>query len=111
MNVNSLATDNYSKVPALTANNSTNKFKSYLYDFICISKTFLDSSFESDDSDDKDLMLDGYILIWSNHPSNTKRGGVCIYFKESLVVRLVEITSLPECLVCEVTLQNIDMLL
>ena len=39
-------------------------------------------------------------------PSNTKRGGVCIYFKESLAVRLVDITSLVECLVCEVTVQN-----
>ena len=51
-------------------------------------------------------MFDGYKLIRSDHPSNTKRGGVCIYYKESLVVRLVDITSLPECLVCEVTIQN-----
>ena len=69
----------------------------------CISETFLDSSFEPDD---KDLMLDGYKLIRSDHPSNTKRGVVCIYYKESLVVCLVDITSLPECLVCEVTIQN-----
>ena len=98
-NVNNLATDNYSKVLALKAYNST-----YKYDFICISETFLDSSFEPDD---KDLMLDGYKLIRSDHPSNTKRGGVCIYYKESLAVRLVGIISLPECLVCEVTVQNI----
>ena len=52
-------------------------------------------------------MLDGYKLIRSDHPSNTKRGGVCIYYKESLAVRLVGIISLPECLVCEVTVQNI----
>ena len=51
-------------------------------------------------------MLDGYKLIWSDHPSNTERGGVCIYYKESLAVRLVDITSLPECLVCEITIQN-----
>ena len=73
-NVNSLATDNYSKVLARKAYNST-----YKYDFIRISETFLDSSFESDD---KDLMLDGYNLIRSDQPSNTKRDGVCIYFKE-----------------------------
>ena len=52
-------------------------------------------------------MLDGYKLIRSDHPSNTKRGGVCIYYKESLAVRLVDIISLHECLVCEVTVQNI----
>ena len=97
-NVNSLATDNYSKVLALKAYNSN-----YKYDFICISETFLDSSFEPND---KDLMLDGYKLIRSDHPSNTKRGGVYIYYKESLAVCLVDITSLPECLVCEVTIQN-----
>ena len=51
-------------------------------------------------------MLDGYNLIWSDHPSNTKRGGVCIYYKDSLAVRLVDITSLLECLVYEVTIQN-----
>ena len=77
-NVNSLATDNYSKVVALKAYNSI-----YKYDFICISETFLDSSFESDY---KNLMLEGYNLIRSDHPSNTKRGGVCIYYKESLAV-------------------------
>ena len=72
-NVNSLATDNYSKVVELKAYNSI-----YKYDFICISETFLHSSFESDD---KNLMLEGYNLIRSDHPSNTKRGGFCIYYK------------------------------
>ena len=96
--VNSLATDNYSKVLTLKTYNST-----YKYDFICISETFLDSSFESDE---EDLRLDGHNLIRSDHPSNTKRGGVCIYYKESLAVRLVDITSLHECLVCEVTIQK-----
>ena len=75
----------------------------YKYDFICISETFLDSSFESDD---KNFMLEGYNLIRSDHPSNIKMDGVCIYYKESLAVRLVDITSLPECLVCELTIQN-----
>ena len=51
-------------------------------------------------------MLEGYNLIRSHHPSNTKRGGVCIYYKEPLAVRLVNITSLPECLVCELTIKN-----
>ena len=54
-NVNNFATDNYSKVLALKV------FKSaYKYDFICISETFFDSSFELDD---KDIMLDAYNLI------------------------------------------------
>ena len=61
------------------------------------SKTFLDSSFESDD---ESLMLEGYNSIQSDHPNNTKRGGVCIYYKKSLSVRLVYITFLHENLIC-----------
>ena len=97
-NVNSLATDNYSKVLALKTYNST-----YKYNFTCISETFLDSSFEPGNTD---LVLDYYNLIWPDHPSSTKRGGVCIYYKESFAVRLVDITSLLECQACEVTIQN-----
>ena len=97
-NVNSLPTDNYCKVAALKAYNSV-----YKYDFLCVSETFLNSSFESND---KDLMIQGYNLIWSDHSSNTKRGDVCIYYKESLAVRIVNITSLTEYLVYEVTVQN-----
>ena len=51
-------------------------------------------------------MIEGYSLIRSDHPSNTKRGGVCIYYKECLAIHIVNITSLPECLVCEVMIQN-----
>ena len=51
-------------------------------------------------------MIEGYNLIRSDHPSNVKRVGVCIYYKESLAVCIVNITSLTECLVFEVTIQN-----
>ena len=51
-------------------------------------------------------MMEGYYFIRSDHPGNTNRGGVCIYYKESLAVRVVNITSLTECLICEVTMQN-----
>ena len=65
--------------------------------------TLVNSSFESND---KDLMIVDCNLIRSDHPSNVTRGAVCIYYKESLAVRIVNITSLIECLVCEVTIQN-----
>ena len=45
-------------------------------------------------------------LIRSDHPNNIKRVGVCIYYKESPAVHIVNIPSLAECLVCEVTIQN-----
>ena len=38
------------------------------------------------------------ILIRSGHPSNTKRGGVCIYYKRSLLLRVTNIGYLHECL-------------
>ena len=94
-NANSLATDNYSKFVAL---------KVYITNMILyvLVKLFLILQL----SQVTKTLLEGYNLIRSDHPSNTKRGGVCICYKESLAVRLVDITSLPECLVCELTMQN-----
>ena len=42
-----------------------------------------------------------------DHPLNTKGGGVCIYYKESLVVKITNISYLQECLLCEVMIDNI----
>ena len=42
-----------------------------------------------------------------DHPLNTKRGGVCMYYKESLVVKMINISYLQECLLCEVMIDNI----
>ena len=47
-----------------------------------------------------------YKLVRADHPSNTKRGGVCAYFKESLSVKTINTIYLNECLVFEITLQN-----
>ena len=67
------------------------------FDIICSSETYLDSTTHNDD--DK-LQIPGYtlILIRSGHPSNTKRGGVCIYYKRSLLLRVINIGYLHECL-------------
>ena len=42
-----------------------------------------------------------------NRPLNTKRGGACLYYKESLVVKMINISYLQECLLCEVMIDNI----
>ena len=39
-----------------------------------------------------------YNLIRSDHPSNTKRGGVCLYYKNYLRLRALNISYLKECL-------------
>ena len=86
------------KLSSIAAYNSIHK-----YDFICISETCLDSSVQSVD---RDISINGYNLIRDDHPSNNKRGGVCIYYRESLAVQLVKINYLNECLLCEVSFNN-----
>ena len=46
------------------------------FDVICISETYLDSYTSTVD---ENLEIVGYTLIRADHPSNTKRGGACIY--------------------------------
>ena len=49
------------------------------------------------------LKLEGCELIRSDHPSDTKRGGVCIFYKNHLpLVKKDDISQLSECLVCEI---------
>ena len=97
-NVNSLLAHNFQKVSLIEAYNSLHK-----HDFICISESFLDSSITTDD---QSLYLNGYEMVRSDHPSDTKRGGVCIYYKDFLSVRIVKTPQIHEFILCEVTIQN-----
>ena len=47
------------------------------------------------------MEISGYTLVRSDHPSNTKRGGVCLYYKNNLPLRVVNIGYLNECLILE----------
>ena len=47
-----------------------------------------------------------YDFICDTFITTLRGGGVCFYYKESLPVRLVDITFLPECLVYEIKIQN-----
>ena len=58
------------------------------FDAICITETYLDC--DTSDDDDK-LTFTGYNLVRANHSSNTKQGGDCIYWKNSLTFRLLNI--------------------
>ena len=75
----------------------------YVFDIICLSMTFLNSSLQNDDDS---LVLKENKLIRPDNPSDPKRGGVCIYFKESLPIKVLNITNLHECLVCELFLNG-----
>ena len=45
-------------------------------DIICLWKTFLDLSISNED---ERISIEGYNLLWVDHPSNKKRGGICMY--------------------------------
>ena len=66
------------------------------FDIICLSETYLDSSIPVDDNN-----LDISGLIRSDHPSNSKRGGVCIYYKNFLPLKVCDISLLDECIKSE----------
>ena len=45
-------------------------------------------------------------MIRASHSSNAKRGGVCIFYIETLGVHVVNLSNLTECIICEVSIQN-----
>ena len=65
------------------------------FDIICLSETNLDSNTPIDDDN---LEISGYTLIRSNHASNTKHGGLCLYYKNNLPLRVINIGYLNKCL-------------
>ena len=67
-------------------------------DIICFSETYLESTIQSDNDH---LEIPGYNLVRSYHLSNNKRGGVCIYYKTSLPLRVIDICFLQECIIVE----------
>ena len=94
-NLNSIVAHDFAKVSAIKAFNTTKNF-----DFICLSESYLDSTISSVD---KNLRLDGYILIRAANPKNIKQGGVCIYYRETLPLKIIQLNYLPEYLVCEIS--------
>ena len=95
-NLNSVWVEDFSKLAHISAFLNVHQF-----DIFCLSETFLDSSISNDDSR---LAIDGYNLLRCDNPSDSRRGGVCLYSKDYLsIVRRSDLTPLDECLVCEVT--------
>ena len=50
--------------------------------------------------------MPGYNLFRSDHPSNSKRGGACVYYKSTLPLRILNISNLDECINFEVSIAN-----
>ena len=70
---------------------------------IYLSETYLNSETPPNDTR---LELPGYNLFRSDHPSNNKRGGVCVYYKSTLPLRILNISNLDECINFEVSIAN-----
>ena len=97
-NLNSISAHNFSKVSLLNAYTSLHSF-----DIICLWETYLDSCILPHDPN---LEFQGYNLIGPGHPSNVKRGGVCIYYKNNLPLKRTNINLLHESLTIELNTKN-----
>ena len=91
---NSISAHNFVKIPVLKTHIATHKL-----DVICLSETYLDASISNDDDN---LEIPGYHLLRADHPSNTKQGGVCIYYRNSLPLKILNIQYLHECINFEI---------
>ena len=68
-----------------------------------MSETYLDSSIPSDDNN---LEIPGYDLIRADHPSNSKRGCICVYYRNSLPLKILNIFYLQEYIAFELKIGN-----
>ena len=98
-NLNGLTAHDSIKISLLQANIIQNN-----YDIMCSSEMFLNFSVQN--NDDR-ISIDGYNLIQTDHPSNMKRGGVCIYYQEHIpLIKRDDICTLGNCLVTEIRSQD-----
>ena len=95
-NFNSICAHNFAKLPLLRAHVSVHKF-----DIICLSETYLDSGI-----DNESLKISECYLIRSDHPSNKKRGGICIYYKNFLPLKVTGVRLLEECIAFDLIISN-----
>ena len=96
-NLNSISAHNYPKVSLLNVYLTVHKF-----DIVCLSETYLDSNTAPDNVN---LEISGYSLVRSG-PYNSKREGVCIYYKYYLHLRVLGIQYFHECFNIELKIGN-----
>ena len=84
------------KIPLIQAYNSVVNF-----DLIALSETYLNNSISNEA-----ILLEGFSndVFRSDHPSNGKRGGVCLYYKENMPIKQrIDLQTISECVVAEIT--------
>ena len=57
-------------------------------------------------SGDENFYLPGYNVLRADYPSNAKKGGICIYLKNSLPLRVLDIQLLQECINFEIKIAD-----
>ena len=95
---NKISTHNLSKIAQLKTYNSI-----YKHDFICLSETYLDLSKPLKNNS---LQIEECNLVRADHPNDGKRGGVFIYYRESLPVRVISIAYLKKAILLEQVQNN-----
>ena len=96
LNLNSIPAHNSQKLELFQGYISSNKVG-----ILCLFETFLNLDIPCDD---KNFQLRGFDLIKADHRSNTKRGGVCIYYRNFLPLKLINIHYLNECITVKIKL-------
>ena len=91
-NLNSLAKDNFHRVSLIEAHNSC-----FNYDLISICETSLNDSVNLPET-----LLAEYTFVPVNNPTNTRRGGVGLFYKNSLPLIIRNDLSFDESTVVEV---------
>ena len=90
-NFNSLAKDDFQRVHLIETHNSI-----FNYDLISICETNLNDSITLADSP-----LNDYTFVPSNNPANTRHGGVGLFFKSFLPIKIRKDLSLNESIMLE----------
>ena len=86
--LNSISVHNFAKVQHLKVYLAVYKFN-----IECLSKTYLKSSFPIDDNK---MDIPRYIMARADHPANSKNRGACMYYKNCLPLKVLDIIFLHE---------------
>ena len=90
-NLNSMVKNDFQRVELLEAHNAL-----FNYDLIAINETCLNDSVEIPEH-----LLDDYTFVNTNNPNNTRHGGVGLFYKNSLPLKVRHDLSFDESIVVE----------
>ena len=91
-NLNSLSKDDFYRIHLLEAHNTN-----FNYDIISLCETSLNETLTV-----KENSLPGYNFVSQNNPDGSKNGGVGMFYKETLPLKIRHDLSFGECLVSEI---------